>query len=154
MTTNLHRDEVVISLPASFVDALLKMHGAFDSRVLEELQSSVRVETCIMSAIEPKSLETVSEPLPKKYSAEFLGISITAWTLPELYAQIVDMTALVAPDALDKLAGFRARTRRFVARTPELIHPGNKYLPVLQTASGWWISKNIGQVDLKRVNSL
>jgi len=70
--------------------------------------------------------------------------------LPEIFAQFVDMTAKVAPEALDKLAGMSARRRRFVARNPEAIHPGNRHLPITRTASGWWISKNIGQEDLKR----
>ena len=75
---------------------------------------------------------------------------LSASTLPEIFAQVVDLTAEVASEALDKLAATRARKRRFVARNPEAIHPGRSDLAVMQTASGWWISKNISQADLKR----
>ena len=58
--------------------------------------------------------------------------------------------AVVAPEALHKLAAMGARRRGFVAQMPESIHPGRRDLPVMRTTAGWWISKNIGQEDLKR----
>ena len=85
-----------------------------------------------------------------KYSTEFLGEKITAQTLPEFFSQFVDLVENVAPEAVYKLATMRANKRRFVARTREAIHPARSDLPVMQTSSGWWISKNIGQEDLKR----
>ncbi len=153
MITAPSENTVVVSLPVSFVDTLLKMHEAFHPRVLEALQSSVRDDLLPQPATETTLSANANTLLSKKYHAEFLGIKITAWTLPGIYAQIVDMMAVAAPDALEKLAGFRARKRRFVATTPESIHPGNEYLPVLQTVSDWWISKNIGKEDLKRALS-
>jgi hypothetical protein len=153
MTTAPSENTVVVSLPVSFVVTLLKMHEAFHPRVLEVLQSSVCYDPLPQPATETSLSANANTLLPKKYYAEFLGIAVTGRTLPEIYMQIVDMMAVAAPDALEKLAGLRARKRRFVAINPESIHPGNEYLPVLQTVSGWWISKNIGKEDLKRALS-
>jgi hypothetical protein len=97
------------------------------------------------------SLEKVfSLPAAGKYEAEYLGARLFESTLPAIFAHVVDLTADVAPEALDKLAAMRARKRRFVARNPEAVHPGRQDLAVMRTKSGWWISKNIGQEDLKR----
>jgi hypothetical protein len=137
-------------LPRVFIDALLKMHAILDADLIGALETGI--------AVGPRSLfelglEKTSKPptLPDgKYAAEFLGMPFAVQTLPNVFAAIVDITAEVAPEALDMLATLRSRKRRFVARNPEEIHPGNRSLPVRKTASGWWISKNIGQEDLKR----
>jgi len=150
MKPDLSEDTIQVSLPASFVYQLLKVHEAFEIGVIEALRSSVGDKPPSNPVVEPTLIEAVIEPSPKKYSAEFLGVGISAWTLPEVYAQIVDLMGQAAPDALEKLATFRSRKRRYLARSPGLIHPDNEYLPVMQTTSGWWISKNIGQEDLKR----
>ncbi len=150
MKSGFRERTVLVTLSATFVDVLLKMHAALGSELAGALQAGV--------AGGPKAQSTREFALPKeplklpskKYTAEFLGIFLTAWTLPEVFAEIVDMTAQVAPEALDKLAALRARKRTFIARTKEAIHTGNRHLPTMRTASGWWISKNIGQEDLKR----
>lgn len=141
---------VLVSLPATVIDALLKVHRALDDDLVSAL------ETGLVNWSEPPTEPDQEEatravPLPSgRYAAEFLGVPFAARTLPEVFAVIVNMTAEVAPEALDRLSEVRARTRRFVARSPENVHPGNHRLPVMQTASGWWISKNIGQEDLNR----
>ncbi len=144
MKSDFSDSTILVPLSATFVDVLLKMHAALGPELTGALQASI--------ADRPKA-QSPKEQLKRssiKYTAEFLGVSITARTLPEVFADIVDMTAQVAPEALDKLAALRTRKRTFVARTKEAIHFGNPYLPTIQTASGWWISKNIGQEDLKR----
>jgi hypothetical protein len=70
-------------------------------------------------------------------------------TLAALFGRVVDMMADVAPENLVSLAGIRTRGRRFISLEPHGIHPYSPHLPVLQTASGWWISKNISQDQLK-----
>jgi len=141
---------VLVPLPATFIDALLKVHGALDNDLASVLETGLVRSSRALS--EPDQEEaTRATPLPNgKYAAEFLGVPFATRTLPEVFAEIIDMTAEVAPDALDSLSKARSRTRRFVARRPEAVHPGNHRLPVMQTASGWWISKNIGQADLMR----
>lgn len=150
MKFDLTERTVLVPLPAHFVDALIKMHATLSADLVGALEASI--EDTPRSLSEGRPVKTSqAPPLPdRKYAAEFLGTPFTTWTLPEVFAGIVDMTAMVAPEALNKLAEMSARRRRFVARNPEAIHPGNRDLPVMQTASGWWISKNIGQEDLKR----
>ncbi len=141
---------VLIRLPATFIDALLKMRGALDKDLASVLETGLT--SCSASVIEfsPEKKATTTKPSSGKHTTEFFGIPFVTRTLPEAFAEIVDMTAEVAPEALDSLSEVKARTRRFVARRPEAIHPGNPGLPVMQTTSGWWISKNVGQEDLKR----
>lgn len=136
---------VLVPLPSAFIDALLKMHGILDSNLASVLETGLA--SCSGSLTETDWEEAPrAAPLPNgKYAAEFLGVPFATKTLPEVFAEIVDMAAEVAPEALESLAEISARKRRFVARRPEAIHPGNHRLPVMQTASGWWISKNIGQ---------
>lgn len=150
MTMNLATEAVVVSLPTSFIDALLKMHCGFDPSVLAALQSAVPTVQPEMLSKEPMQKVVLDESIPKKYAASFLGVRVSAWSLPEIFAQIVDMMAIAAPEELEKLAGVRARTRRYISRSREAIHPRSNHLPVMLTASGWWISKCIGSEDLKR----
>lgn len=150
MKSDFSERTVCVTLSATFVDVLLKLHVTLDSELADALQASIAGGPNAQSMCE-FALPKEPRKLPsKKYTAEFLGVVLTAWTLPEVFAEIVDMTAQVAPEALEKLAALRARKRTFVAQTKEAIHPGNRHLPTMRTASGWWISKNIGQEDLKR----
>ncbi len=141
---------VLVPLPAAFVEVLLKAHGAFDSNLVSALETGLN--NCSWSPIKPDQEEaTRAVSLSnQRHAVEFLGVLIAKRTLPEVFAEIVDLMAEVAPEALDRLSEFKARSRRFVSRKPEAIHPGSRHLPVMRTASGWWISKNIGQEDLKR----
>jgi hypothetical protein len=150
MTKNLLGEAVVVSLPISFLDALLKMHGGFDPDVLAALHSGFLTGQSGTPAEELTSTSVLVKQVSEKYSVEFLGITISGRILPDIFAQIVDMTAIAAPEALEELAVVRPRTRRYVSRTPEAIHPGNRQLPVMPTTSGWWVSKNIGKRDLNR----
>ena len=134
---------VQVSLPISFINALLQMHGALAPEVIQSLKARTIEEW--------QSAPEIAVPvMTGKYSAEFLGIRISAATLPEIFSQIVDLMAGVAPEALEILAKRKSRKRRFVAHDRHDIHPGRRDLPVMRTSSGWWISGNIGSVDLKR----
>lgn len=142
---------VLVSLPEGVIEALLKIHALLDAGLADALQRPTAAPCGRSSGLDREASPRAIVNAPaRKYVAEFLGVRITAWTLPELFAGLVDLTADVAPEALDKLAAMRARRRRFVARSREAIHPGRQDLGVMRTASGWWISRNIGQADLKR----
>lgn len=151
MTIEISERKMLVALPENVIGALLQMNASLNAGLADSLQSLIAA-----SANEPvrrdhkPNASANSMPRAGKYSAEFLGIPLAASTLPEIFTQVVDLTAEVAPEALDRLAATCARKRRFVARTPEAIHPGRRDLAVVQTSSGWWISKNIGQEDLKR----
>lgn len=143
--------EELVLVPKSLVGALLQVHASFDGGLADDLHRLIAHPSGGAAERDPElSPNTCANSPARKYAANFLGVRITAWTLPEIFADIVDLTADVAPEALDKLAGMCARRRRFVARSSELVHPGRPDLSVMRTASGWWISKNIGQEDLKR----
>jgi hypothetical protein len=43
-----------------------------------------------------------------------------------------------------------ARKRAFVAKNRSAIHPRRPDLRVLRTASGWWVSANIGTANIER----
>lgn len=151
MTIENSERKMLVALPESVVSALLQMNASLNAGLADSLQSLIAASTNepARSDHEPNARKN-SMPQAVRHSAEFLGIPLAASTLPEIFAQVVDSTAKVAPEALDKLAAMSARKRRFVARNPEAIHPGRRDLAVVQTSSGWWISKNIGQEDLKR----
>jgi hypothetical protein len=151
MTIEISERTMLVALPESMVGALLQMSASLNAGLAGSLQSLIAgsINEPAERDREPNA-KARSMPQAGKYSAEFLGATLIAWTLPEIFAKAVDLTAHVAPEALDRLASMRASKRRFVARNPEKIHPGRPDLAVIRTASGWWISKNIGQEDLKR----
>ena len=151
MTIEISERTMLVALPESMVGALLQMNASLNAGLAGSLQSLIVGSTNVPAERDHEpNAKACSMPQAGKYSAEFLGETLTSWTLPEIFVQVVDMTAVVAPEALDKLAAMRPRKRRFVARDPEAIHPGRPDLTVRQTTSGWWISKNIGREDLKR----
>ncbi|WP_171206760.1 hypothetical protein [Ruegeria sp. HKCCA0235A] len=84
------------------------------------------------------------------YTAMFLGEPIHAETLPELFARVVDLSFELDPASIERLASMKARTRRYVSRKREAIHPGRPDLPVTRTCTGWWISANVGVEDIVR----
>jgi hypothetical protein len=88
--------------------------------------------------------------LKYKYRLAFLGEELGANTLSELFGALVDSLALVAAEATEKLASMKSRKRAFISRDRGSIHPGRPDLKTLKTATGWWISANIGRVDLSR----
>ena len=150
MRSQVPQGSVQVSLPLSFINALLQMHGAFEPDLLQSLQERSLGDEQFGSEADPRGREIDIPASRGKYAAEFLGVAIYASTLPKVFSQIVDLMAEVAPDALKTLATHRSRKRRFVARNRDDIHPGRSDLRVLQSSSGWWISGNIGLEDLKR----
>jgi hypothetical protein len=82
--------------------------------------------------------------------ALLLGERIGAPTLGKLFAAVVDAIHHLDPTAIERLAAMKARSRRFVSRAQEDVHAGRLDLPLLQTCSGWWVSRNIGKRDLHR----
>lgn len=139
------------NLPQGLLHGLIKIQEILDGGVAESLRDLVndRAQAVLRSDIASDNVIRSVDGL-KKYSAEFIGIRISGWTLPEIFSTIVDMTFEVAPEVVDKLATLSSRRRRFVSRTCDGVHPGRQDLSVMQTGSGWWISKNIGQEDLRR----
>ncbi len=97
--------------------------------------------------------EQAKKKIPKphyKHNILFLDTRIGANSLGELYGKLIDLLFDIAPEAVEKLAGMKARTRRFVAKDSSNIHPSSPHLPTLKTKSGWHVSKNIGKVDFNR----
>jgi hypothetical protein len=140
---------VLVSLPVSIVEAILTMRCALDDEVASALGKS-------LAGARPVDTALLDQPPPRvavhdrgKYAADFLGVGFAVNTLAAVFGRVVDMMADVAPEALVSLAEVRTRGRRFVSLAPRHIHPRSPHLPVLQTASGWWISKNISQDQLK-----
>lgn len=148
MKADFTQRSVLVSLPIRLVEALLAAHAELGGDLSDALKFSV--SDGFASAREVASAVDVLPQPAGKYVVEFLGAQVAARTLPAIFSQIVDLMAEVAPEALDALASMSARTRRFIAVDPHVIHPGNQNLPVMQTSSGWWISKNIGREDLER----
>ena len=140
---------VLVSLPISIVEAILTMRSALDDGFTAALGKSLADARTINTAVLDAPPTSFPAHERGKYVAEFLGVSFPVDTLAGLFGRVVDMMADVAPENLVSLAGIRTRGRRFISLEPHGIHPYSPHLPVLQTASGWWISKNISQDQLK-----
>lgn len=140
----------LVSLPISVIEALLTMRSALDNDVASALGKSVESTLAPNKILPVRQPRDVAAPKRGKYAAEFLEVVFAANTLATFFSQVVDMMADVAPEELVKLAAIRTRGRRFVSREPRDIHLYSPHLPVMQTTSGWWISKNISQDQLKQ----
>lgn len=140
---------VLVSMPISIVEAILTLRSVLD----DDVASALGISLAGAQTINTTELDAPQTSFPVdergKYVAEFLGITFTVDTLAALFGWVVDMMADVAPENLVSLAGIRTRGRRFISLEPRGIHPYSPHLPVLQTASGWWISKNISRDQLK-----
>lgn len=150
MTPAVQNQTVLVRVPVHLVDAMLRMRDSLDKELSASLAANISSDRVTSPKAPGELPQTIILPRRHKHNAEYLGERIGGRTLPEVFAAIVDLTASLAPEALEDLANMSARSRRYVARKPEAIHPGNSRLPTMQTASGWWISKNIGQEDLRR----
>lgn len=150
MTPTAQEPTVLVRIPVHLVDAMLKMRDSINRDLMASLAASIASDANVEINETGKASKLLHGPRHYKYKAEYLGESIKGRTLPDVFAAIVDLTAEIAPEAVEILANMSARSRRYVARKPEAIHPGNNKLPTKRTASGWWISKNIGQEDLVR----
>src|SRR5688500_2155789 len=87
---------VLVPLPISFVEALLHMRFELDDGLGSVLSESVG-STTLSSSDRPK-LDVIA-PARGKHAAEFLGIAFSAKTLAALFGQVIDITAVVAPEA-------------------------------------------------------
>ena len=128
---------VLVEMPVKFVDALLMMRDSLDTGLFKSL--AVHSSADQLEEKRAPEIKTVAASLPRhyRYSVEYLGETIGCKYLYEAFGSVVDLTATLAPEALEELANMKADTRRYVARKPEAIHPGSPYLPVIQTNSGW-----------------
>jgi hypothetical protein len=95
---------VLVSLPISFVEALLNMRSALDDEVASALGESVGGAPTSTTALSdrPKLDAITSER--GKYAAEFLRVAFSASTLAAVFGRVVDMMAVVAPEVLVSLA--------------------------------------------------
>jgi hypothetical protein len=140
---------VLVSLPISFVEAILTLQSALDDDVTSALGKSLAGARTVSTALLDPPATSFDVHERGKYAAEFLGVRVSADTLAAIFGQVVDMMAAVAPEALVSLAAIRTPRRRFISLEARGIHLASPHLPVQQTASGWWISKNISQDQLK-----
>lgn len=149
MTLGTNDPVMMIALRESTVALLMRnLHGG------ETLDQAIeRVARRFAAAPKSQTAETTPpshEPGQLKYQAVVLGQHIEAQTLGSLFAKAVDLIAIAAPEAIEQLAQMRARSRVYVAVDPTLLHAGRTDLRSLQSESGWWVSANISEVDLKR----
>lgn len=151
MTMSLDGTAMLISLPEATVARLLAVRTS-------DLESISDVVDRMLAAREPaKPKELACEEtfgavssLQGKYSCEVLGSALQASTLPVLFGAVIDLVNEIDPAALKKFSHDRARKRTFVALDKRAIHPGRPDLGVILTASGWWISSNVGAKDIDR----
>ena len=144
-------EKTLIELPRTLISAIVDLHACFEPDVIADLQATLTVRELQHSdGITEPGFDSRQMPPDRKYAADFLGERLNTSTLPEMFAKFVDLTAEVAPEALDLLSSKRANRRMYISRTQDGIHLGRPDLPVMRTQSGWWISKNIGQDDLIR----
>lgn len=148
MTCRASAQTVLVPLPISIIEVLLAMRSALDDELASALQEGAHgIPATSTSLPDQPILDTVT-PKRGKYAAEFLGVPFAAGTLAEVFGQIVDMMAVVAPEALVLLSEIRTRARRYVSLTAGEVHFISPYLPTIQTKSGWWISKNVSRRQL------
>lgn len=140
---------VLVSLPMTFVEAVLAMRSALDEDVAAALQISLAGAYHFDRIAFDQPSPCMPVPEHGKYAAEFLGVRFAVDTLASVFCRIVDMMADIAPEALVSLSEIQTPGRRFVAMDPRHIHRRSPHLPVLKTDAGWWISKNISKDQLK-----
>lgn len=154
MTTPGYDPVVTIALRESTVALLIKkLHrGETLDQVIERAALAVEPLASPDSDKAPKSAAACAGAPGGKatYQAEILGERLEAQTMGALFAKAVDVIDSVAPEAIEELARMRARRRKYVAREPGPIHAGRTDLRTLRSRSGWWVSANIGEVDLRR----
>ncbi len=112
--------------------------------ILDVAISSSEADTIV------KPQEPISTTCNGLHRAEVLGEIVTAATLGRLFAEVVDLINLVAPEALVRLSKTRARTRAYVAKCSADVHAGRTDLPTRKTRSGWYVSDNVGTADILR----
>jgi hypothetical protein len=86
----------------------------------------------------------------RKHVAEVLGQRVEAPSLGLLFAAVIDLVAEIDSAVLERLAADRARTRRYISRLKAEIHPGRSDLRTIVSQSGWCVSANVGEEDLRR----
>jgi hypothetical protein len=142
---------MMISLPETIVTHLMDLRSKPDERLADVIDSLLPKKKLVRRGILGPQTPKPGRPVRAgKYSCEFLGDIFSAPTLFALFGAIVDQVHEIDSAVLDRFAKTGARTRKYVAREKSKIHPGNPNLPVMKTRSGWWISKNVGRLDVER----
>jgi len=129
------------------------MHVLDRNQVLE-LQAHLDAIAAVLKASEISLGDLVQNPSRTKkfgrYEACVMGDQLSANTLPKLVVGIIEWFEEHDPTVLERLAVEEAQIRRFISKRREVIHPGRNDLPVIQSASGWYTSANIGFEDARR----
>lgn len=147
-----HVDLMSVDLPLPFVHGLLAFAHLMDSRVTASLRLALEEHQSATASPEPESPfltsiadETVMVTLRENVCAEILGMRVSGSTLPDLFAQCVDVIHELDPHAIEKLAREKTHARRYVARRREDVHLKSHHLETMNTGSGWWISANVSE---------
>jgi hypothetical protein len=83
MTLEISERTILVALPESMVGALLQMNASLNAGLVGSLQSLIAASTNALAERDHEpNAKACSIPQAGKYSAEFLGATLTAWTLP------------------------------------------------------------------------
>lgn len=152
MTVNKQMATVQVAIQESTLQALLALRLSSEETLAAVIARLAELKNCPKDDGEPEKADvaqSVGEDA-HKYEAGFLDQVLGANALGELYGKLVDALYEVAPDAIASLATMRSRSRRYVAKERAHIHPKSSHLGTLRTASGYFVSRNIGTTDFIR----
>ena len=140
------RPALMVALPETTVARLMALRGTSDKCIADVVDRMLPAPTpAPLTSPSTEDTQQTSVVPQGKYTCDVLDTRVHASTLGSLFGAVVDLMDTVAPDALLRLSERRTTKRRHSSRDRAGVHLGTRYLPVLRTRSGWWISKNVSR---------
>lgn len=155
MNTEQDAVNVSVELPLPFIHGLLALAHLMDAGITSALQAAINAHHTASRTqeITPNFHEGSMRYKPgsqdDSLKVEILGQQFHGTTLADLFAQCVDTIHDLDPSAIERLSKKKTHARRYVARQPADIHFKSPHLETVQTRSGWWISANVSEQQVR-----
>ena len=157
MQTRIGADVITVDLPLAFVEGLLAFIRHVDNPVRAALEAHCPPSTEQQLKTSPRTVCLKASgncSSNQSMAAEILGQIVRGATLPDLFGRCVDLVHDLDPEVIERLSREKTHARRYVARKPDAIHVRSPHLGTRKTASGWWISANVSEQQVRKAMRL
>ena len=150
-------DTLLIPLSRDTIAALLAVRRKNETGVVAVIERLARPRLLMAPGgrgpVLRRELDRVSERPRGKYRYHLLGKERAADMLREMLVDVLRQLAARDPRFLQSYSEGQGRSRRFLARNPEAIHPGRRDLChyTAEVCGGWWVGTNYSRVDVRRL---
>jgi hypothetical protein len=151
----------LISVSEATLALAVSLRVGGEERLDSVIQRALAALNCEQHPGSPKTADEIA-PVPRDepsaitnsamHSVTLFGNTTSLSTKQDVLTAVLCALSQRDQKFLERFAGERGRTRRFVSRSREALYPGSPHLAsyARQLAGGWWMATNFSERDIER----